>query len=458
MRKTLLFTALLFVLSVNASLKAQQVLDLKTCIQIAIENNLLVKQAENLEEVAEGQYLQRKVAFAPNLNASINLNRGIGRQVDNFSQSIANSPTTIGPALQSSLTLYSGMVRWNSMKSAEFSLEAARLSIKRVQNELQLSVMVGYYQVLLDKANLEVIQTRINLFEKQQESAEKQYRAGILTEGDVLNLKAQIASEKVNLVNQKNLLDRDIVNLVQLLNLDPGLEYEIRAPEPGILNTETELPDLTAVFDFAQYNQPQMKEQEMTILSNKYLEKAARGASQPSLAFSYSAGSFYSSNARPILRYDIENNLPVPVFGDAPPIFTQIGDNFGQQVGLSLIIPIFNNFSVRQSVLRAHANYENAKLEYQNRRNELYRTIRVAWLDMRSSMTTLEASGEQLTATEEALMYAQKKYDAGLLDFYSYLEVLNTQSNAEMQANTARFDFLLKRSVLDFYQGKEIDY
>ncbi len=454
--RPLLFLILLLFSSLS---QAQVQLDLQQCIGLAIENNIGVQQSENQLAITEVAVIQRKFSFLPNAGGQIGLNRNIGQTVDNFSQQIAESPTTANPSLFGSLSLFGGLSKWNALKSAQADAAAAKYSLEDLQNDIRLNVALAYFQVIFSNDQLLIVNDRIQLLEKQLVQTERLFEAGSLTKGDVYTLKAQLATERVNLVNAKNLSRQNLLNLILSMNADPTQEYELERPDIENLMLQQGLESLNSIVAGAVAFNPGLKSLKFQILSREHQIKVNRAGMMPTLNMTYGIGSFYSSSARPLLGFE---NDPVegliPLYGDAPGLGKQIGDNIGQAVGLSLNIPIFQNYQVRQGVRTAELNLENTILGYENEKNLLYQSILMAYQDAEAAYATFEATTEQIQAAELSFEFAQTRYDAGVINFPTYLETLNNKTRSERELLRAKYDFILKTKILDLYQGKTLQF
>lgn len=443
-----------------ASLSQAQVrLDLKQCIDLAIENNIGVRQSENQMAITEVAVIQRKFSFLPNAGGQLGINRNIGQTVDNFSQQIAESPTTANPSLFASLSLFSGLSKWNALKSAQADAAAAKYSLEDLQNDIRLNVALAYFQVIFSNDQLKIVNDRIELLQKQLEQTERLYEAGSLTKGDVFTLKAQLATEKVNQVNAKNVTRQNLLNLIISMNADPGKEYELERPDIDDMMIQQGLESVNAIFDEAVAYNPGLKSLKFQIVSREHQIKVSRAGMIPTLSMTYGIGSFYSSSARPLLGFenDPDEGL-LPIYGEAPGFAKQIGDNIGQAVGLSLNVPIFQNYQVRQNVRTAEINLENTRLGFENEKNLLYQSVLIAHQDAEAAYATYQATQEQIQAAEFSFEFAQTRYDAGVINFTDYLETLNNKTRAERELLQAKYDFILKTKILDLYQGKTLQF
>lgn len=439
------------------SISAQAALTLERCLELAVDNNLQVKQSQNSVHSAEIAYLQKKFDFLPAVSVNVPVNKSFGNSADIYTQQIAKSPWTSNPSLVASVVAFRGFSKWNDLKDAEYSLSASQYSLEDLKNDIRLNATLAFFQVMFATDNLTIGQSRMELLEKQLLNVQKQMEAGSKTQGDVYTVQAQVAAERVTLVTLQNTYDRSLLDLVLTLNLDPSTVYAVVKPpilEEGVENLE----DLNAVYQAARLCDPGIRQQEFRELAARYALRSAQAAYLPTLNVGFGLGSFYSSNRKNPIGYTVVDGFPAIVYGEPIPMWTQFSDNFSQTMALTLTVPIFNRYLSRQGVLTAKLNQQNAALNLKAGEMELYRAIQTAYLDAKASDAKYAATLTQLESLGEALRYAQARYDAGLLDFLNYREVLDNHTKAEIELVQARYDRILKRKILDLYQGKPLRF
>ena len=202
-----------------------------------------------------------------------------------------------------------------------------------------------------------------------------------------------------------------------------------------------------------------MRQQEFRALAAKYAIRTASAAYFPTLNITFGLGSFYSSNAKEtVLDTILFDIVPLYTYGDQIPMWTQFSNNFGKTLSFSLTVPIFNRMQTRQGHRISKINYNTAELNVKAEELSLYRAIQQAHLDAKAADAKFAATLAQNESLNEALRFAQARYDAGMLDFLAYLEVLNNHTRAEIEQTQAQYDRILKRKILDLYQGKPLSF
>jgi outer membrane protein len=451
------FPALLVVGALSFGLlPAQRALTLEECLQLVVENNIQVKISENNVEGSEVTYVQRKFDFLPSAAMSLPVNKSFGNSADIFTQQIAVSPWTSNPSLSATIVAFRGFSKWNELKNAQYTLSASQYSLEDLKNDLRLNTAMAFFQVLFAADNLQIGQSRLELLEKQLANVQKQVDAGAKTQGDIYVLQSQLALERLNAVTQQNTYDRSLLDLILIMNLDPTQSYTV--VRPAFMEVVDELENINVVFQAARLNNPAVLQQEFRVLAAKYAVKTARAPYFPTLNVSYGIGSFYSSNAKNPIGYALVEGFPQIIYGPRIPMFDQFENNFNQMLSLNLTVPIFNRMLTRQNYLLSRLNHQNTELALRSEELELYKAIQQAHLDAKAADAKYAATEAQMESFKESLRYAQARYDAGILDFVAYLEVVNNNTRAEIERIQAQYDRVLKRKIIDLYQGKPLKF
>lgn len=430
--------------------KAQQVLSLEKCIAIALEKNIQLLQLDFSRQSAEANYQQTKYEFLPNLNGNWSYSQSWGRTFDmNVFRPVTASTGSSNISLSSSVTLFNGLRNHFNMKAKREDLAASEYAIQRMKNDLTTNVAYNFFQVVYGRENLRIAEKRFEIAQKQLEKVEIQYKAGVLTQSEVYSLKSQVASENLAVVNARSILAKGQLALAQLMEMDPEVEFELEIPQVSAIQLDGTVAPLEQIYQTALSTMPEIRQQEAKINASEYNLKATQALRYPSITLNGGLYTSYSSNG--VLDPETFQRVQVPYFEQLP-------DNFRQGVTLSMNIPVFNRLQTHTSVQLSQISLRNARLEYNNQRNMLEKNIQTAYLDMKSSAEKYAATTESLKALEEAYQYAEVKFSKGLVDYYSYSKTLNDKNLAEIELLNAKYDFILKKAVLDVYQGNPLKF
>ena len=448
---TAALTGLLFLL-LTLPAQAQEQLSLEKCLQLASENNLQLRQAENSLELATTTYQYSLYNYLPNLNFNIDYSWQFGTTFSTITFT-RESNTTIGfsrPNLSSSVDLFTGFKRNNDRSRAKADMMASGYALERFGNDLTTNIVFAFLQVVFDEENIKLAQGRKELIEKQLERTEKEVEAGVKVQGDLYTIKAQLATEKLTLLNAKNQREKDLLTLVQTLNL-PYDEYELVKPDPASFSIDEIQPQYQQVYKYAIANMPEIKEQEQRIISSEYAYKSSKSGLYPRLTLSGGLASNYSTQG----IGTFQNGMFTTV--DSGYIW-QLDLNRNSFLALNLSVPIFNRMQVRSLMASQEVQMMNAQLEKENQELVLERKIQQAYLDVTASQARYKAAEQQLIALKEARGYAQKRFDAGAINFVTYMETVNAQTQAESELLQSKYNYIITTKILDLYQGKPITF
>lgn len=442
--------SLLIAIMVSASgalnaVAAQETWDLEQCINHAVNNNLQVKLQEITEQLTAYQLSQSKANMYPTLNGTASYGVNFGRSTDpTTNQFVTQRIQTSGFSLNSSLILFSGLTQLNTIQQNKYSLLASQFQTEEVKNNVMLSVTAGFLQVLMSRENIKSQQEQINLSLEQLNRSQNLVDAGVVPEGNLLNVKAQLANDSLNLINAENNYDLAVLALKLMLQIDPAANIEFGQ---GDISLSSLSPDLLAgpeaVFNTAVGNQPQIKRMEFTVLAAEKGLMATKGLRSPTLALSGNIRTNYSS-------YEL------PPFVIREPFFTQMNNNLSQTIGISLSIPIFNGLSTHYSIKNSQLQLERSKYLQQQVQDQLKQDVYQAYTDAKAAAKRYDATGKNVQALETAFGYTQSMFDLGAVNALDYSTAKANLALAQVTNITAKYDFIFKVKVLDFYQGKPI--
>lgn len=414
-----------------------------------MEVNIGLKQLDIGLQQSEMQYKQALYNFLPSVSGSANYSQVFGRYFaangDVFT--LNNQSATMG--FNASIPIFQGGTLHYRRKSAEIDWKAQGYSIEKTKQDLTNQIVMLYFQIIFNTENYNISNQRVELLEKQLKQVELQYEAGRKTEADIYNVKSQIASEKVNRLNFRTQRDKDMLSMRQTMLLDAHAEFTLVKPAIDSLEMAKPLPTIDEVYQYAVVNMPQMKERMLKVASAEYNYKSTKAQLYPSLTFSAGLNDSYTPNAT-FSNFVIQGQQ-TQTFGE------QLRNNLKQNFGLSLSIPVFERMQKRTSINSSLLSVQNARFDYVQQQNQLLKDIQQAHFDAQAAREKYLSAKEQLSASSIAFDFAKKKYDAGLIDFYVYLESLNNRTRGEVELLNAKYDFIVKSRILDIFAGKPME-
>ncbi len=476
MRKGLLSIGLFVLITTASWAQEKKVYTLKECIEIALKNNLTVKRSELGLKGADINLDQARYTMLPTLNVSGSYGSNFGRSIDPttnsfIDQKIDNSNLNAN----ASLLLFNAFRVMNTIRQNVNDKAAADYDLTKAKNDVVLSVVTLYTSVIFNQELLQNAQFQLRTTQQQLERTKKLEQAGSVPLGNVLDLEAQNATNELNLIQRENAFNLSLLQLKQSMQLPASTPLDIEVPELSIEDLSS-IQSTEQIYDIAKQNMPEIKAAVYRSESSMYALRASKGALFPRLSLNGNAFTNYSSAAK-ILANPVEINNPtigylgndqtaiVRSFGKTftgniveKPFSDQFSDNISQSVSLNLTIPLFNGFSSRATVQRNKIATTQASINLTDAENKLRQAIETAHNDATAAAKTFASSAKAVKAREEAFRMTKQRYDAGAANYVDYQVSENNLFQAKSDQVRAKYDLIFKKKVLDFYQGKPIDY
>jgi len=424
---------------------SQKKWELKEAVEYAVQNNITIKQsALNLESL-EQDVVGAKGSFLPNLNASSGANLSFGSTIDPVTNGrISSTNFSSSYNLNSGVTVFNGYRLLNSYKLSKLGVMGSKLDLQKIIDDFSLNVVNSYLNILFAKENLTVSKVQAEISKKQIEVVQNQVDAGTKARGELLNSKSTYASDLQNVVSLENTLNLALLQLAQLLQLDPT-NFDVATINVGAPSASLLFKDPTTIYKKAVETRPEITKEKLNIKQSDLNIDIAKSGFLPTLSASASAGTNFSH------RYTLIQGYPGNDY-----FFNQLNDNFGYGVGLSLSIPIFNKFQNKVNLSKAIISKEKSELSLESAKLNLQQTIQRAFLDAKAALKSYEASKSSLEAQQEAFKNAQERYNFGAMTLFEFDQVRNRLVNAESTLIRSKYDYVFKTKVLKFYYGESI--
>tara|TARA_B100000579_G_scaffold437907_1_gene469836 strand:+ start:961 stop:2403 length:1443 start_codon:yes stop_codon:yes gene_type:complete len=457
-------------------------LDLEQCIEIALENNLQLKRSIINEQLQKVGYNQSLLQQAPTLNVFSNYGNNYGRSIDPTTNTfISNNSNFSGISASSNMNLFSGFSVRNNIKRSKALLEKSVFDLENTKNNVMLSVVSAYLNVLLNTDRLDNARFQLQSTQEQLNRTNKLVDAGSIAITNKLNLEAQLAGDELALIQQENNYRLTILQLKQLLLLETQKEIKIIKPVVELSPSTVIDSDPNEIFNLAVSLLPEIKSAEKNAQSSLYDLRISRSGRYPSISVSSNFSSNYSSFAnREREFYDgfsmqpttigfLTNNpletvsslslVPNVVGSDKDfTILEQWKDYLSKSLSFSISIPIFNRYQTSANIKRAKLNKEIADIGVIEARNQVRQTIETSFNDALAASKSYSASQKQVRALEESFRIIKSQYNLGSVNYTEYQISNNNLVRATNDLLSSKYDYIFKLKVLDFYQGKKLTF
>lgn len=437
-------------LLISGGLLAQKKMTLEDCINHALEHNIRIKQAKLEVETAAINSAESKFSLIPSLNGSVSHSLGWGRSVDLATYQYVDKQTQSSYFnLNSEVALFGGLQKHEAIKQRRADYLAAQYGHDKIQNDIALTVASYYLQILFNRELLANARAQAEITQQQIERTRLLVEAGTLARGALLEVQAQGANEQVSIVQAENQLNLSYLDLLQLLEIEAGTPIQIDVP---LLKVEAspEILPIQMIYNKALEVMPEIKSAEMRLKSSRHAYNMAKANRYPSLGLSASLGSNYSDQIR------ISNNPMDPDYNRIKPFEDQWKDNRSATVSLRLSIPIFNGYQLSSYISRSRINVLNADYTLQLNQNTLRKNVETAYADAMASLTTYRAREKSLVSLRESFNYTQQRFNVGMVNAVDFNLAKTQLSRAESELLSAKYDYIFKLKILDFYLGRSL--
>lgn len=459
--------------SVSFKTYAQKQWSLEECITYAIEKNLQVKRTELNLEISAENLKQSRYNVLPSVNANASNTYNFGQTIDPFTNSFATQTVRSNSfGVQATLNVFNGFQTINSIRSSKAGFEASLADLEKMKNDISLNVANSYLQILFNIELLRNAESQLSVTNVQKERIVKLVAAGSQPQGAQFDIEAQLAQEELNRVNAENQLNLSLLSLKQLLQLEASEDFAVVEPILGEIEQQQVASTPGAIYENSLAIMPEIKGSELRLSQAEQELKRARGGYSPRLTVSGSFGTGYSGAAQEVIGVEdpvirptggfVQNTGDIIVSPVANPIFQdksfkdQLDDNVNRSVGMNLSIPIFNGLASRTNVARSKIQLDQAENTLLETKQQLRQQIESAYLDAAASLKRYESAKSSVKALNESFKYTQQRFNVGLLNSFDFSNEKNRLIQAESSLLQAKYEFIFKTKVLEFYQGKTL--
>jgi outer membrane protein len=472
MKKTLLilFSGIYCLCMKAAAQQPPASLTLKQAVDIAVTNNLEARQSELLMEAAGIKKRQSKFDLLPDVNGNASHGINEGRSIDPFTNSYINQRINFGNySVGSTLLLFNGLQLQHTLKQNGYAYEASKMELQQLKDNLTMNVILGYLQILSAEEQFSASLKQVEVSRKQVERLDILNKQGAIQPALLYDLQGQLANDELSVIERQNALSNAKLTLAQLMNLPFNKDLKL-APVTAEAFSHDETLTVDKVYDEAVQKLAVIKAAAFRKYAATAGVKVAKGGYFPSVAVNGNIFTNYSSAAsREILVNTFEKPSTdyVDIGGSKFSVIrqqanynserisylNQFNNNYSSSVSVGLRVPILNGFRTRNQVALAKIDLRYATYVAESSRIQLKQQVEQAHFNMTAAYNKYTVLVSQVKSFSESFRIAEVKFNAGVSTQVDYLIAKNNLDRANINLITARYDYLLRKKVLDFYQG-----
>ncbi len=454
-------------------------LTLQKCLDIAIKNNLQVKQSDANAQLSGIDYRQAIENLLPNISGSASRSFNNGRAISPQTNSYVNqSATNDSYGLSGSITLFNGFSLINAIKSTSLAFQAGKMNFQAAKDAVTVNVITSYLAILDDEEILSATKSQLAV---QKETVDRltilEKQGANKAASDLTDQQGQYASNQVNVVNAENTLEAAKLTLFQIMNMpyQPEAQFQDVNAENlrGEYGSDPEQVYQTALQQFAAVK--------AATLSRQAAEKnvnSLRGQLAPSITLNGGLNTAYTNTAQKSVFIDSTTSAVPGLFVKTPVSATnptgqqsvfsttannasegvgyneQLKNNFSSYIGIGLNIPIFLNGTRRNALSRAKINALYARDVEENAKIVLRQNVEQAYYNMMAAYKRYQVLMDQVKAYTESYRIYKLRFDAGVLTSVDFIIAKNNLDSSTVNLISAKYDYFIDSKVLDYYQGK----
>lgn len=417
----------------------QQKWTLRQCVDYAVGHNLSINQSKIQEELNQNNLEYSNNQWLPNVSAYVDNTLNIGTNHPAINKGYQQYSNGLG--VNSAITLYQGGLLDLNKQRAELNLESGKFQTQSVINDVSLLVVNYYLNVMLNRELLQISQGNLDIKIQQLDRSQKLFDNGRIARAELVQNEANIAQERKNVADAQIEVDRALFNLATVLQLPDYRNFDlemVKIPDEITLG----LYDLNQIVEIAYGQQPNIKKAETDLkTAEKDIEIAETGF-KPTISASYNLGTSYADYFNKGLASDA--------------LLNQWYDNITNVVGLNVQIPIFEKHNNKLNVEKAKINQTLAQNTIEQEKQKIRENIQEAYFNANSSFQAYEAAKESVRSNELSADFANRSFEAGKINIYDLNVANNNLAIAKSQMAQAKYNFIFRMKVLDFYAGRSL--
>lgn len=445
--KQLFILVLPTMLALDSAAQTAKAWSLEECLNYALENNITVKKSKVSEQSATSDLKKAKAALLPTVSASMTQQvsyRPFQESTSNFvngsiTSSSSNKATESGSyGINASWSVWNGGITQNTIKSRQSDLTVAQLQTQVEANSIQEQIMQYYIQILYSK---EAVKVNKEIFSKDSLTyvrGTEMLKNGKMSKSEVKQLEAAMNESKYNVVSAQTVVDQYLLELRQLLELQPGTTMDVASVSVTDAAALSSIPGKLSVYEEALSSRPEIQMSQESINASALQLKIAKAGYMPNVSLTAGIGDNHMTGTN-------------TNFGD------QMKYNLTGSVGVSISIPILDNREAKSAVEKAKYSRTTAELDLQDKQKELYSTIERYWQNATSNQQKYIAAKSNVSSQEENYSSISEQFKVGLKNVVELTTARTSLLEAEQTMLESKYTTLLNMQLLKFYSGETLN-
>ena len=429
------FFSLLIISLTGTGLFAQDSLTVEEAIAYALQNNYDILLSKNDSAVAAINYEYRNAAFLPRVNGSgtylINNNNQAQTLADGSKRERSGiQSNNLNAAINLNWTIFDGFRMFLLRNQLDIAVEQGNLIVKTAVINTVASVITTYFDIVRQKQQLRNVEEQMLLASDRLRLAQYRFDIGVGIKPDVLQAQIDFNNSKAAQLNQLALIEQRKQTLNQVMNVAPSATYRVSDTIP--VKGDLILGDL-----LANLSPPELQLTRVNIRAAELDVALAKSSRYPTVTFNSAYNFARTSNNQVINQFSPLFNL-----------------NRGFNYGISAVIPIFNNFSVRQQIRQAELAVRFQELNYQSQTSLLNASLVNSFTSYQTQLQVVQTLDTSVGLARENLFIERERYRLGRTTFIELRQAEENVSVTLTNLINARYNLKVAETELLRLRGE----
>jgi len=401
-------------------------IDFQQAVDLALKANVDFRIQQNNMEVLKREKQNSLLSHLPNVNINSSASSQSGQQFQQIEGEIVVTNVTnevVSAGLNVNMPIFNFGRRILDTQSSKLAYQAGEKGLDRASQQVVFDVARRYLKVLLDEELLRIANQNLANQKEQLRQITGFVDAGLRTMSDKYNQQSEVARLESVAVDVELQLQNDLWDLSEYLQLDPAVMPELQSVDPAMDDLQYLGMSMSELYDIAQSNRADKAQQDLLVSSYYKDMKAIKAMYYPRIGAFYNYNTFFTSLDDRSLQDQLLKIYPQ------------------NSIGLSMSIPIFNNFDNKLNVSRSKVAYKNQQLQKASVDRKIYQDVVLANQNYRAALKKKENTSIQVMAAQEAQNAISERFRLGISNFVD-LATANQQLVAS-QADQAQATYTL---------------
>ncbi len=408
-------------------------LTLSQAIHFAVNNEPLIKEAQDQVSIAKAKADELHSAFLP--HAAVNLNYdhiGPTPFISVPGMGSAKFPLAIADNFDEHVGVQYLIYDFNRRKETLQLLRSNEVTeaekINMIRNQLSYETVQVYYSIIYLNRSIKVMDRQISDLEEHLTVAKKLVATGSSIGLDTISTSVRLTSlqnAKANIINQKK---KAAVILGSLMNFPKGMEFKVE----GNLEMPSSQYQLASLIKEAYVQREELKLNNLVKHTATLHKAVVEKSNMPTLSAFGTAG--------------VKNGYP----DDLP----KMRANY--VVGLTANIPVFDGFLKKSKLVTADRQIESITDHAAVLQQKIRAEVHQALLDYRNDKVQLKTAEEEITQAKAAMKQAKGLYESGSITNTTLLDTETALAQARLKYTYQIFQLTLSHYKLLQAEGQKI--